>query len=347
MPFTVAELENVANAAIDYHWNTPKVRSQTLQEKPLLRAMMSAKKTFPGGKENITVGVKGVYTTTIQGFEADDTVTYANPANIRRANFPWKMIHSGISFTMHELLKDGISISDSANGTGERNHTNREKTVLANLLKDKIEDMMEGTDRGMNDMFWRDGTQDSTLVPGIRSFILDDPTSATVVAGIDQGANTWWRNRASLAIDSSTASNLNLVTALQQEWRQLRRYGGRPNLVLAGSDLLDAFEKELRSKGNFTMEGWAKSGRIDASVADVAFKGQAFEYDPTLDDLGLAKYVFVMDTRHFFPMVVEGEDMKKHNPARPEDKYVFYRGMTWAGGLITDQRNVHGVYSIA
>ena len=46
-------------------------------------------------------------------------------------------------------------------------------------------------------------------------------------------------------------------------------------------------------------------------------------------------------------MVMEGEDMKKHNPARPEDKYVMYRAMTWTGGLIINQRNANGVYSIA
>ena len=54
-----------------------------------------------------------------------------------------------------------------------------------------------------------------------------------------------------------------------------------------------------------------------------------------------------MDTKHLHPMAIEGESMKKHNPARPESKYVFYRALTWVGGLICDQRNAQGVYSIA
>jgi hypothetical protein len=45
-------------------------------------------------------------------------------------------------------------------------------------------------------------------------------------------------------------------------------------------------------------------------------------------------------------MVMEGEDMKKHNPARPADKYVLYRAQTWTGGLVCRQRNTSGVYSI-
>jgi len=347
MPFTAAEIENVANAAIDYHYKVPEVRSQSLQDKPLLKAMMSAEESFPGGKEEITVGVKGDYTTTIQGFEHDDTVGYANPANIKRARYPWKLIHSGIEVTMHELLKDGISVVDTATGEGERMHSKREKTVLANLMKDKVEDMIEGTDRGMNEMFWNDGSQDPKEVPGVTSFVLNDPTSAAVVGGIDQSANEWWRNRATLGITATTPADQNIVTTLQKEWRQLRRYGGRPNLVLAGSDFIEAMEKELRAKGNYTLEGWTSKGKTDASIADVSFKGVNFQYDPTLDDMGKAKFCYVLDTRYIHPMAIEGESMKKHNPARPETKYVFYRALTWVGGLVCRQRNAQGVYSIA
>lgn len=347
MAFTAQEIENVANAAIEYHYKTPEVRSQTLQEKPLLKAFMAKEQSFPGGKDEITVGVKGEYTTTIQGFEHNDTVGYSNPANIKRARYPWKLIHSGIEVTMHELLKDGISVTDTATGEGESKHSQRDKTVLANLMKDKVEDMMEGTDRGMNTMFWMDGTQDSKQVPGVRSFVLNDPTSAAVVGGIDQSANVWWRNRASLGINAATPSDQNVVTTLQKEWRQLRRYGGRPNLVLAGSDFLEAMEKELRSKGNYTLEGWTSQKSTDASIADISFKGVKFEYDPTLDDMSRAKYCYVLDTNHIYPMAIEGESMKKHNPARPESKYVFYRALTWVGGLVCRQRNAQGVYSIA
>lgn len=347
MPFTTAELENIANSAMDYHWNTPEVRKQTVQDKPLLKAMQAAEETFPGGKEFIDGAVKGDPSTTIQGFESDDTVDYDNPVGTKRFKAPWKLIHAGIKVSMHELAKDGISISDSALGKGEVMHSQREKTVLANLLKEKLWDMSEGVDRGMNTMYWGDGTADAKLIPGIRSFILDDPTTATVVLGIDQAANTWWRNRASLGLASGTPANQVVVTKLQNEWRQLRRYGGNPDLVLCGSSFLDFVEQELRSKGNYTLEGWTSKNATDASIADIRFKGVNFQYDPTLDDLGRSKYCYVLDTKHIKPMVIEGENWKNHNPARPENKYVIYRAKTYMGGLICDQRNVHGVYSIA
>lgn len=348
MPFTVQELENIANQTLDFHLKG-QAKSQTLQNKPLLRELRkpSNRKTFPGGKEFITRRVKGDYTTTIQGYQGDDSVTYANPANVKQAYVPWKEIHAGISVTLSELKANGISIVDSANGSGERMHSDREMVALSNLFQDKLEDMTEGFDRGMNLMLWRDGTQDSKEVPGIRSFIVNSPSSAAIVGGLDQSALSWWRNRASLNINAGTPANQNLVNTLQAEFRQLRRYGNPRHVFLCGSDFLTAFEKELKALGNYTMTGWAQSGRIDASVADLAFKGVNLEYDPTLDDEGLAKYGFVIDMGAVNLMPMDGEDMKKHTPARPENKYVLYRAVTWTGGLAYDQRNTSGVYSIA
>lgn len=345
--FTVEELENIANATIDFHYRKPEVRSQTLQDKPLLKAIMANPKPFPGGKENITFGVKGEYTTTIQGFQNDDEVTYGNPKNLKRGQAPYKLIHWGIQFSMDELIKNGISIRDSSDGSGENRHPDDDLIQLVDLLEDKVEDMMEGSDRGLNLMFWRDGTQDSLLVPGIRSFVVDDPTASQVVLGIDQGANTWWRNRARLAMTASTAGDQNVVQNMQRDWRQIRRYGGRTNLVLAGSDYLDWVEKELRAKGNYTLEGWTSKGKTDASIADITFKGVNFQYDPTLDDEGLAKYCYALDTRHIEWKPVRGEDGKDHRPARPPEKYVFYRAKTTVGGLICRQRNAQQVWSIA
>ena len=154
----------------------------------------------------------------------------------------------------------------------------------------------------------------------------------------------------SLAIVASTANadSLPLVTVLQNEFRQLRRYGGKPNLFLAGSDFLEQLENELRAKGTYTDKGWAENGnRIEMSADDVAFKGINVQYDPTLDDLGEAKRGYVLDTKSIYPMVMSGEDEKQHTPARPEDRYVIYRAMTWTGGLVAKRRNSSGVYSIA
>lgn len=348
MPFTAQELANAANAAIDFHMDRGKVHSQTIQDKPLLAAMRAKTKNFPGGKDNITVRVKGEYSTTIQGFEHDDEVTYGNPANIKEASYPWKLIHSGIKVTTHELLKNGISVVDTNTGENTSRVTNAEAIALANLMEDKTEDMQEGSDRGYNTMFWQDGTQDPKLVPGIKSFIVDTPSAGGVVGGLDPVTYSWWRNRANLTINiSGGASTQPVINFLQNEIRQLMRYGGSPDLWLAGSDMMDQIEKELRANGNYTDTGWAAKGTIDFGMGDLAFKGKRIQYDPTLDDLSEAKRLYAIDTKHIYPMVITGENLKKHAPSRPENKYVFYRAMTWVGGLVCRRRNSSGVYAFA
>ena len=347
MSFTVQELENIANATLDHHLDRGKIYSQTIQDKPLLNMFDKKAKTFPAGKEFLTVRVKGEYTTTIQGFSHDDSVSYSNPANIKMATFPYKRIHSGIEVTFDELQRNGISISETTTGRGESRHSDREVTALADLLDDKVEDMMEGRARGMNGMFWRDGTQDSELVPGIKSFILTNPTSATIVGGIDQSTNTWWRNRVSLNLSTASPQNSTIAQALQVEFRQLKRYGSPKHMLFAGSSFLDALEKELRYNGTYTDNGWAGKGSIDISIADTEFKGMVINYDPTLDDEGEAKYLYIIDTAAIYPMYMDGERNKRHSPARPHDKYVMYRAITDVVGLVCRQRNTSGIVTIA
>ena len=344
MPFTAQELDNAANALLDYHVRGPAY-SQVIQDRPLFDALMGKQKTFPGGKEFITEPVKGTYSTAVQGYTHDDEVSYTNPANIKRTQVKWYEIHAGISLTLTELKMSGISVTDSMNSKSTTNHSEKEAVVLTDLLEDKIDDMMEGFARSFTDMLWRDGTQDAKAIPGIQSFILTAPTTG-ITFGIDRAANSWWRNRANLSIDSSTASNQNLVNALQKDFRQLRRYRGKPTKHLAGSDYMDAFEKELRSKGNYTLEGWANKKMIDASVADIAFKGLMIEYDPALDDLGLSKYGYVFDMRRLYLKTMDGEDRKTHTPARPPQRYVMYRSMTYTGALCCNQLNAQEVLSV-
>ena len=169
MAFSSAELANIANAALDYYIDRGNVYSNTLADKPLLKLIDGKAKTFPGGKADLSVAVKGVYTTSVAGYTHNDTVSYANPANIQRANYAWKEHHSGISVTLTELKKDGISVTDSTTSNTVTNHSGRDKTVLVNLFQDKLDDMLEGYSRGMNTLLYGDGSGDANALAGIRS----------------------------------------------------------------------------------------------------------------------------------------------------------------------------------
>lgn len=348
--FTATELANIGNSLIDFH-ETGRADPQTIQGKPLWKALKSKQETFPGGKELITWPVVFDYTTTLQGFSHDDPVGYANPANTKRASTTWKELHAGIQFTATELKHAGITIVDTLDGARTANKSQKDKVELTNLFKEKLYDMDEGVDRGMNNMLWRDGTQDSSLVAGIQSFILASPSTG-VSFGLDRTANTLWRNRSIQNLSTATPSNMAISQALQEEYRQLRRYSNGPTHMFAGSDFIEALEAELRAKGEVTNTGWAvskdgKNARIEASMADIAFKGMLIEYDPTLDDESMADEMFWLDLNSIKLVVMDGEDMKQHTPARPHNKYVFYRAKTWTGGIKAKRLNSSGRYKLA
>jgi len=348
MELTAQQLQNIANQALDYYMKN-EILSQTIQDKPLLKAMRAAQKMFPGGKESIRGNVKGTYTTEFMGYSYDDTVTYTNPANVKQFDYPWKELHSGLKVTNTELKQDGISVVDTLNGESVSNHSKRDITRITNIFQDKLEDMDEGSARSMNNIMWQDGTQSAKVFGGIQSIIVDDPTTG-VAAGIDRAANTWWRNRSFVDGNAVTASaaNQTLTKQLRADIRQLRRYGGRPNLVLCGSGFIEKLELEVSEKGTYTDEGFTKAGNTEIGMADISARGLGtFKYDPTLDDLGFTNRCYIIDTRHLYPMVMEGEDMKTHAPARPPEKYVLYRAMTWTGGMICRKMNCHEVIEAA
>lgn len=346
MAFTATELSNIANASLDFFIKGPAM-AQSIQERPTLSAFKKGQKTFPGGKGDIRRNVKGVYSSSFAGYTHDDQVAYVNPANLKQVNYPWKEIHAGISVTHTELKKDGISVNENDDGTST--HSQREVTAITNLFDDKLDDLAEGSARSHNEMLWRDGTQDAKAFAGITSLITPTP-AVGVKGGIDSATNVWWRNRALAGANAITpsATAQTLTKTLRSEVRQLTRYGGRPSLLPAGSDFLDALEMEVSEKGIYTDSGFANAGKTDIGMADIRMRGVgAFYYDPTLDDLGMEKMCFFLDPRHIYFDVMDGEDMKTHSPSRPADRYVLYRGLTWTGGLVADQLNCHGVYEIA
>lgn len=345
MAFTAAEIQNYTNAALDFHIRSKLPKSQSIQNKPLLSAFEKRKKTFPGGRGNITERVKGDYSCEIQGWAHNDTVSYSNPVNIKVAEYTYKNLHTGIEVTFDELHRNGIRVTETTTGSATSQITGAEEVQLCNLMEDKLEDMTESWARDFNEILWRDGTQDSSVFPGLRYFITNSPSTGTV-GGIDRSVSSWWRNRASLNIVAS-ASTQTLTRTLQSEARQLRRYAASPKfIILCGSGFLEDLELELHEKGTYSQTGFANAGKNDIGIAMISHSTLGdFAYDPTLDDLSLDDYCFVIDINAFKLRPIEGLDKVVHTPARPHDQYVLYKSMTWSGALTANQLNSSGVYS--
>lgn len=359
MPFTVAELANIANGSLELYLDKGKSFAQNIQSKPMAAAFESGASTFSGGNENVSFSVKtGQGGGSLAGYTHDDQVTYYNPTGLKRVRFPWKEHHIGIGVSHTELKTDGITVVESAADVSTSMKDGREAHALNNLMEEKLSDLAEDYAVDWDSLIHGDGTSDTKALAGIGAFILQDPSSGST-GGLSRSVNTWWRNRAATAAANSAGSGDNKITSastnggvllqyLQGEFRQLSRYarGGTNIKMFAGSDFIDALETELRANGNYTQDGFTSSGRVDGSMADVKFKGKKIIYDPTMDDLSLNKFMYVIDMKRIKLKYMQGERRKKSMPARPHDRYVMYQGLTSTAVMIAQQLNTSGIYEI-
>lgn len=361
MPFTPDEIANINNSTLVTYIDKGKVWKQDVANKPMLKAFNAKAGKFVGGKDDVSFAVGSGYGGgQLQGYTGDDQLHHYNPTGTKRVYFPWKEHYIGKVVTMTELKKDGIDVIENGADQSTREMSGREAQALANLLDEKNEKLGADYAFSLDNLLHEDGSADAKSLAGIRSLILDNPGVGST-GGLNRVSNTWWRNRAATAanaaagglgpITSDVAGGGALISFLQAEHRQLDLYsqGTTDRRYFAGSDFIAAYEKELRANGNYSQTGWWKQGRADGAMDDVKWAGHPIEHDPTLDRMGLSKRLYVIDMGRTGVrlLYMDGQRMKKHNPARPYDRMVMYDGISMTGVLVAKQLNTSGVYDIA
>src|ERR1051326_3511209 len=136
--------------------------SQTTQDKPLLKWLRDNKSQFDSGNKQISEPVQVNYMSDtagfIQGFTADDSINFNTAANMLRAVWNWYETIASLIITWTELLIDGISVFDDKKGGRTADHGT--VTRLTAIMKNRLDDFGESYSRGMNQMYWLDGSQD-------------------------------------------------------------------------------------------------------------------------------------------------------------------------------------------
>lgn len=360
--FSAAQIVHAQATGLDHYIRGPLFNSG-IQDKPLVAKMEAKAKSFPGGNENISIGVKfktGNDGTNdkLAGFSHTDQVGFYNPGNGLRANYVWREHHIGMTLSETELKRHGILVTDSPRKI-PKSGSDRGMHILANVLDEANADFSEQYTDTLNDLLWGDGSSDASALHGIRAFIHDIPTTG-VVGGLDAATYPRWRNFAFTAsfnaagsfdadhggnkITSSAANGGALLTQLQNLWRQLRRYRGKPDCFMAGSDFIEAMETEIRANGNYSDTGFTQ--KQDGSMGEMYFKKVPVVYDPTLDDLGRSKFAYIWDSSDIMLYTLEGDWKRRRTPERPYDQFVFHQSVLATGQLVSRRRNSSAVLEI-
>lgn len=352
MPFTAEEIANINNSALEEFISKGTVFKQNVQNKPAMKAFDEARGSFSGGNEYVSVGVaSGQGGGALAGYTHDDQLTHYNPATTKRAKYAWKEHYIGLTWSFTEAKRDGVDITENEQST--TNMEGREAHVLANIIQEKNEALAEDYAVSFNSLLWGDGTSDTKAFAGIRSLLLEAPTTGTT-GGVSRDANSWWRNRALTNANSNTditgsvSDGGALLQAVQKELRLLSKFaqGGTNWRLFCGTDFYDQMEKELRANGNYTQDGFMREAAVDGGMASLKFKGKPIVWDPTLDDISKQKFCYIIDMKQIKLLYMNGQRMKKHNPSRPYDRMVHFNGISTTCVLIAKQLNTSSIVEL-
>jgi hypothetical protein len=359
MAFTVDEVSNINASALETYIDKGKVWKQDVANKPMLEAFNAKAGKFVGGNINVNFAVSSGYGGgTLAGYTHNDQLTYYNPVGTKRTQWPWKEHFLGMVVSHTELKIDGIDVTEDGADQSTREMPGREAQALANLLDEKNEKLGADYAFSLDRLVHGDGAGDTKALAGIASIILPVPNAGST-GNLSRTANTWWQNRAATAayggaggqgaITSASTGGGVLITFMDKELRQLNKYknGSTDIRFFAGSAFIDAYKAELRANGWYTHTGWS-GGAPDGSMSDPKHAGIQLIWDPTLDDLSLSKRCYAIDMSRAGVrlLYMDGQRMKKHNPARPYDRMTMYNGLSMTGVMVAKQLNTSGVYDI-
>lgn len=346
MPFGASNLTTLANTALEYFIKSDPVE-QNVQDKPFLRWLHAGKKEFPGGNDYISGPVRGDWLADNSSFfgwySHNDELTFARPDNVLRAKYQWREWHAGAQLDFTDLKQHGIVVDMSGNPVKS---SPQEIQIVKDWLEDTVvNDVGESINQSLNTAFWGDGSVSAKAVIGLLGLLDTDPTTGTI-GNLSRATYDWWRHRIDLAIPYS-AANQTLTKTLRRHIRQQRRWGGKPDAIFAGSTAIDALEAEIHEKGIYTQEGFAKEGKNDIGMSDILVRGVGkVQYDPYLDDNGLASEIFILDSRHLRLMPMKGAYMQALKVTRPYNYAVMLKSVIGTCAISMDQANCHGRYRV-
>lgn len=355
MPFTSEEIQTAGKTSIDFYQKNKPV-DQVNTERPLLKWLRKNQKTFPGAKQYIVEQLRKSNSSNFQWFNGSQIVTYNKRKNIEQSQYAWRSAHDGFALDEDRLVQNGIKLIEGKGG----NVSKAELIQLNSLLEEEIEALDLGFEEKFDQELHLDGTQDSDSVTGLDALVSLTPATGTV-GGIDASAEAFWRNHAATGLTVTTTTG-DILDKMEIAWRACIRNGGMPNFILVGSDFLDGYRNfMLKTYGRVnygpterkTVDGG--SSHVEGVNTGVFFKGVEMIWDPVFSELDTLyspstdweKRCYFLNSRHLRLRPVEGQDMVTRKPPRAYDRYEYYWGLTWRGGLTTNRRNANAVLAIA
>ncbi len=352
MPFTQQEISEAGKIGLDYYLAEKPV-DQVGVERPLMKALRAKKKEAPGAKQFIVEQLRARYSSNFQWFNGASVVTYNRRFVNEQANFAWRSCHDGLALDEDRLAQNGIIVTDDTSRA--RTASQAEKIQLTNLLEEQAEVLRLGFQEQFSFALHIDGTQSADAIAGLDSLVSLTPTTGTV-GGIDRSssANAYWRNNVSTGLTTTTGTGT-ILNQMEVMFRACARTGGRPDLMIAGSQFVDGYRNFVLNTFGRMDFGPSNTKRVEGGTEVLTFQGTDIQWSPEFADLDARfapstvwekrLYMLNSDTIRLRPL--QGHDMINRRPPTAYDRYEYYWAVTWRGALTLNRANANAVLAVA
>lgn len=350
MPFSAQEIVDAGKIGLDFYLAAKPV-DQIAMERPLLKALQAKKKKAPGAKQYIVEQLRKNYGSNFQWYNGSSVVTYNRRVTNEQANFAWRSCHDGLALDEDRLAQNGITITDTS---GPSNASDAEKIQLTNLFEEQSEVLRLGFQEQFSYQLHLDGTQSTDAIAGMDSMVSLAPTSGTV-GGIDRAvaANAYWRNNVATGL-TTTAGTGTILNQMEVMYRQCMRNGGRPDLLIAGSNFIDGYRNFVLNTYGRMDFGPSNRKKIEGGTEVMTFQGIDLQWSPEFQELDSRyapatlweKRCYMLNSGTITLRPLQGHDMITRKPPRAYDRYEYYWGITWKGALTMNRANANAVLAL-
>lgn len=231
-------------------------------------------KDAAGGRtivENLIYAENG----TAKFYDGYETFTVTDQDVIDAAEYDWKQLGGFVTMSGLEQVK------------------NSGKHAVLDLLEGKIKALQATLKNAAATSIYSDGTGTSGKeFGGLQLLVADNPAAAGTVGGIDQVANTFWRNQFDdHTADGSSTTAAQLLTYMNNMWLATIRGSDKPDILAADSVSYRLYEDALQPQQRFTTSKLA-----DAGFENLKYKGASVVYD----DQAPANHMYFLNTDYLF-----------------------------------------------
>lgn len=194
-----------------------------------------------------------------------------------------------IDAAVYQWKQQGAFISIS----GLEQIQNSGESQAISFVSARIDQVMAQLKNEAGASVFSDGTgSGGKEIGGLQSLVADVPSAAGTVGGIDQAANSFWRNYANLLVaGSATTIGANITTAMNTAWRAVSVGSESPDLITMDTNGYGYYESTLQELVRFT-----QTQKADAGFQSLKYKNA----DVVFDAYNPADHIYMLNTDTLF-----------------------------------------------